>query len=281
VTAAARPSREELLQRAEADPLSVQAYKRIDEIREGDLVVALDENSGELVARPVTRLFRNTSDHLREVTYRTADGAERKLEATDEHPFWTARGGWTPAKELQPGDVFRQANGDAATLLATLYIEEPDGVAVYNFEVDGAHNYFVASPNTIRGPPERLFADPIIGDALLVHNQCAKPTHTIQDAVRLGREGERKSRILKTYARIDSITGTAAYRIPDSLLRRQRLLIEVKNVSQLRFTRQLRDYLYFSMSERFKFILRTHATTSIHPELQRLINLKYITHITF
>ena len=85
--APARASREELLRRVAEDPLSVQAYKRIDEIREGDLVVARDDATGELVARPVTQLFRNTSDHLREVTYVTTNGDQHTVQTTDEHPF--------------------------------------------------------------------------------------------------------------------------------------------------------------------------------------------------
>jgi len=47
------------------------------------------------------------------------------------------------AKDLREGDVFLGANGELLTLVDMERIEFPDGITVYNFTVDGNHNYFV------------------------------------------------------------------------------------------------------------------------------------------
>ena len=52
-------------------------------------------------------------------------------------------GYWVEAKDLREGDVFVSANGELSTLLATERVVFPDGIKVYNFTVDGNHNYFV------------------------------------------------------------------------------------------------------------------------------------------
>jgi len=170
------------------DPLSVQAYKPIEEIRPGDLVLARDDEGETLVARTVTQRFERRSDHLRTVTYLAADGEERALETTDEHPFWVHDRGWTPAKNLSPGDEFQQSNGETAILIETEFDAKLAGVAVYNFEVAGAHNYFVADPNTIRGPPglasiDATLAEIGLGDAVLVHDTCRPGWNAVNESM--------------------------------------------------------------------------------------------------
>ena len=50
---------------------------------------------------------------------------------------------WVEAKDLREGDVFVGANGELSTLVAAERVVFPDGIRVYNFAVDGNHNYFV------------------------------------------------------------------------------------------------------------------------------------------
>ena len=52
-------------------------------------------------------------------------------------------GYWVEAKDLREGDVFLGANGELSTLVDVERIIFPDGIKVYNFTVDGNHNYFV------------------------------------------------------------------------------------------------------------------------------------------
>jgi hypothetical protein len=55
----------------------------------------------------------------------------------------TENGFWVEAKDLREGDVFLGANGELTTVVAIERVEYPDGIMVYNFTVDGNHNYFV------------------------------------------------------------------------------------------------------------------------------------------
>jgi hypothetical protein len=55
----------------------------------------------------------------------------------------TEHGYWVEAKDLRAGDVFLGANGELSILVSTERVEFPEGITVYNFTVDGNHDYFV------------------------------------------------------------------------------------------------------------------------------------------
>ncbi|MDR3196704.1 MAG: HINT domain-containing protein, partial [Planctomycetaceae bacterium] len=55
----------------------------------------------------------------------------------------TEHGYWVEAKDLRAGDVFLDANGELSSLVSTERVEFPEGITVYNFTVDGNHDYFV------------------------------------------------------------------------------------------------------------------------------------------
>ena len=52
-------------------------------------------------------------------------------------------GFWVEAKDLRVGDVFLGANGELSTLINAVRVEQSGGIAVFNFTVDGNHNYFI------------------------------------------------------------------------------------------------------------------------------------------
>ena len=87
----------------------------------------------------------------------------------------------------------------------------------------------------------------------------------------LGQRGEELSGIVKNTTRIDSITKTANYRIPDQLLPEAELLSEVKNVSYQSFTNQLKDFLLYAEKEGYTFQLFVRETTKLSKPLQDLI----------
>ena len=79
-------------------------------------------------------------------------------------------------------------------------------------------------------------------------------------------------------SRIPSLTGTAAYRIPDILT--NTTLGEVKNVKSLSLTRQLVDFHLFAQKNNLDFVLYTRQNTILSKQLQNLINSGSIIHKT-
>jgi hypothetical protein len=134
----------------------------IEDLAEGDTVLARDPLTGRVQEKRVTRVYRRVSDHLRVLNIRGPDGTSRELKTTDEHPFWVVdERGFEPAGQLQSGDRFIGPAGELQTLVSSCREEHPRGTPVYNIETEGYHTYFVAAHGT-RAPPA------------LVHN-CGAP----------------------------------------------------------------------------------------------------------
>jgi hypothetical protein len=109
----------------------------------------------------VLHVFERTADHLQIIRIRSSDGTEQTIKTTDEHPFFVGRKGWVKAGELEYGDQVREPDGKFALVIGGYYEPHPEGITVYNFEVEHDHNYFVIAENN-RGPP------------VLVHNAGKK-----------------------------------------------------------------------------------------------------------
>jgi len=88
----------------------------------------------------------------------------------------------------------------------------------------------------------------------------------------IGKAGEIASGIIKNTQRIDSLTNTSNYRIPDQLLHNTKLISEVKNVSILPLTNQIRDFVAYAQNSGYTFELWTRSATKITQPLQKLIN---------
>ncbi|GHT12370.1 hypothetical protein FACS1894170_07120 [Planctomycetales bacterium] len=157
----------------EEDCSTVYVTESIENIEVGDLVYSYDTLTGEVSQKEVTDTFVRESDHLNYLTIVDENGNEQVIETTDSHPFWvvtndsdlsraaqeivnengttlyhenlgvTEFGYWVEAKDLRVGDVFLGANGELSCLVAKERVEFPEGITVYNFTVDGNHDYFV------------------------------------------------------------------------------------------------------------------------------------------
>lgn len=118
------------------------------------MVLAENEETGEIAYKEVARTFVNSTSELTHVTITTEDGQTETSDATPQHPFYVEGKGWVEASALHAGMVVWLADGTKAVItdVVTEGLEEP--VAVYNFEVKDFHTYFVSD------------------SGVLVHNVC-------------------------------------------------------------------------------------------------------------
>ncbi len=72
-----------------------------------------------------------------------------------------------------------------------------------------------------------------------------------------GLYGEVASGIAKNSKHIDSITGSAHYRIPDELTKTS--LTEVKNVKNLNYTKQIEDFILYANKKNLTFTIRLNS----------------------
>ena len=131
--------------------LTSEGYKKIEDIEEGDVVIATDPDTGETTEKKVVETFVNESDQL---IYLTVNGEE--IITTPTHPFYVPEKGWTDAEDLRAGDMLVLVNGEYVVIERTQheFLEEP--ITVYNFEVEDFHTYYVGE------------------QSLLVHNLCVQ-----------------------------------------------------------------------------------------------------------
>ncbi len=134
------------LQNTKSDHKSPEYVTRnIEDLKPGDLVLAREEHGNSIEYKPIKKVFRRTSYHLRHLTFETKDGSQQKLETTDEHPFWSVTDrAWVDAGDLKPGSKVTSPDGNVQTLATTFRTEQPEGVPVFNFQVKDFHTYFVA-----------------------------------------------------------------------------------------------------------------------------------------
>ena len=216
----------------------------------GDYVYSYDTLTGEVTSKEVTTVFVRESDHINYLTFIDENGNEQVIESTDVHPFWVVtdepdleraarsvvdengvtlyhenlesglNGYWVEAKDLRVGDVVLGANGELSTLVSSERVVFPDGIKVYNFMVDGNHNYFIIAQ---------------VGE----YGQTCILVHNARECNILGKSGEAQSGIKKNTEAYK--VGDNKSRIPDGITKT--CVVEVKNVAKQSLTSQIRDYL--------------------------------------
>ncbi len=77
--------------------------------------------------------------------------------------------------------------------------------------------------------------------------------------------------IIANTQRIPSLTGTAAYRVPDVLNSATQIIGEVKNVSHLSLTSQIQDYLLYAQQTGYTFQLTVRTTTAFSRPLAQTL----------
>ncbi|AIQ14924.1 hypothetical protein PDUR_25855 [Paenibacillus durus] len=114
-----------------------EGEKPIEKIEVGDKVLSKDEVTGEVAYKVVTATFNHESDEI----YKIHVG-DQVIESTYNHPFYVEGKGWTFVKDLKPGDLLVQSDGN--TLKIDSIEVERKHVTVYNMTVDEFHTYFVS-----------------------------------------------------------------------------------------------------------------------------------------
>jgi len=105
----------------------------------------------------VTQTFKRKTDALVDLVITDESGHSSTITGTAEHPFFVPEiDAYVPMGELLPGMVLE--TGDQGVVTVVEATRRAASADVYNIEVEGAHNYFVAADEQM--PP------------VLVHNVC-------------------------------------------------------------------------------------------------------------
>jgi hypothetical protein len=142
----------------------------------GDYILAYDEKTGSTGYYPIEAVL----EHNDAVTERVVvDGEE--VVTTPEHPFYTAEGGWTDAKDLEPGDHLRKADGSYGVVGTVTFEDSPR--RMYNLTVGTVHTFFVGEGQW------------------LVHNTCLPDVvrYSIEDSPTPPLSGNRKTAISRAW----------------------------------------------------------------------------------
>ncbi len=113
----------------------------IEEIKEGDMVWAYREETGEHLLQPVVRTVVRETHQAVQLFVQESD----PILVTPEHPFF-CNGAWTDACIIAAGDTLTTLSGfalvDSVALLDTFLV-------VYNFEVAVDHTYFIGEDGVV------------------------------------------------------------------------------------------------------------------------------------
>ena len=125
-------------------------FKRIDEVRSGDLVWSYNVETGEMALKAVKEVLVQENDTLLHVELGSDD-----VDATTSHPFYVVGRGWVAAGDLAVGDCIHAISGDAGVVTGLKLEKLNKPIFVYNLDVEDFNSYFVAG-------------------GVLVHNVCVE-----------------------------------------------------------------------------------------------------------
>jgi hypothetical protein len=110
-----------------------------------------------IVLKQVTKTFKRKTSTLIDLTLVDEAGKEYVISGTPGHPFFVpAVNGYVSMGKLKPDSILKTDDGSLATVKSSK--TRKGEFTVYNFEVEGTHNYFVSSADG--------------GPMVNVHNAC-------------------------------------------------------------------------------------------------------------
>lgn len=141
--------------------------------------------------------------------------------------------------------------------------------AAYLLERGADINWIGWDELTTLDVPRRSDADDVAGWLLALGARRRRRSGGMDGVRDNGREGKAAAGIDRNADRIPSASGTAAYRIPDDL---RGIIGEVKNVSYLSYTNQLRDFAAYARQPRLRFNLYVRGSTTLSGPLQAAVD---------
>ncbi|MGO4635852.1 polymorphic toxin-type HINT domain-containing protein [Streptomyces sp. 2RAF24] len=119
--------------------------KSIEQVKEGDQVLATDPQTGVTRAEGVERLITTPDDkEFTDLLLTSDDGTSSTLTTTWHHPFWDATTHrWTDASELTAGHELRTSDGTPITV--TVVRNYHHAVVTYDLTVHRLHTYYVVA----------------------------------------------------------------------------------------------------------------------------------------
>ncbi|MFJ4964309.1 polymorphic toxin-type HINT domain-containing protein [Streptomyces sp. NPDC088729] len=121
--------------------------KDIEDIEEGDLVLATDPETGETAPRKVTHLIRTQGDKNFNELSISADSGVEKIAATFEHPFWSpSEQRWVLARALTVGMSLQTEDAQTALVIGNRAFEKRE--RTYNLTIADLHTYYVLAGET-------------------------------------------------------------------------------------------------------------------------------------
>lgn len=130
--------------------------KAIEDVKVGDRVMSYNEETGNTEVKTVTATF--TSEHEETVKVKDVNGQE--IVSSLGHNYYTQNRGWIAAENLRAGDILQTVKGETVIVEQVQHEIAEHSQTLYNFAVDGNHNYYVA--DSIDSPTS---------DFVLVHNR--------------------------------------------------------------------------------------------------------------
>jgi len=116
----------------------------IETMKKGQQVVSRNPDTGKTEIKTVARTFQHTADEIVKLDLTDKSGkVVDSIKGTPEHPFFTPNGVVAMGK-LKPGmEVSTRNQGPMLIVNAVTPEHHPEGIPVYNFEVEGDDTYVV------------------------------------------------------------------------------------------------------------------------------------------
>ncbi|WP_121159797.1 polymorphic toxin-type HINT domain-containing protein [Micromonospora pisi] len=119
----------------------------IEELDEGDRVLATDPETGKTEARTVTKTHINNDTALTDLTIVFADGSSEVVKTTQHHPIWSeTRKAWIGAADLETGEHLLTL--DRKPAIVDEVASYAGAEVMYDLTVDVTHTYYVVAGDT-------------------------------------------------------------------------------------------------------------------------------------